>query len=311
MGRLTMRAAVWIFAALTAGACASAPKPLPESTAVVSPPDRLPPDPVVQPRRKELPEYSRLVQFPSLLIPTIIEEFIASEPFETERARVLAQLREEVQAGTRSEPEFCALVPGDSDGFVLREDAQGEGMCLLLFTTAVRAADYAQVQDPFGGHYRYYVASASTMADLAQELAEDGSADSYAINWCPRCEIALAMTSSDDSDEADCLAEIWCIDEASRRVRVDVSLEFASFMAEDHDLEGARDVLLEALGHTTLEDPRLHYFLGVIAIGLGDAQLLDETRAFLRFFEWNGWLDRLDQVALSGSPTYEVPEEQP
>ena len=67
-------------------------------------------------------------------------------------------------------------------------------------------------------------------------------------------------------------------------------------------LEGwlARDVALEAVGHVTMEDPRLRLLLGQVAIRLGDRRLLGEAKAFLDFFNFEPWRRKLGEVEESG-----------
>jgi len=69
-------------------------------------------------------------------------------------------------------------------------------------------------------------------------------------------------------------------------------------------LEVARDVALEAIGHVTLEDPRLHFLLGQLALGLSDRVLLREARAHMAFFRQDMWEQRLDRSVRSGSPEF-------
>ncbi len=82
-------------------------------------------------------------------------------------------------------------------------------------------------------------------------------------------------------------------------------LNYAQIAARAQQFYTARDVLLEAAAHVSLEDPRLHWSLGQVAVALYDSQLLHEAKAFLRFFKLKSWEHRLDQLAESRWSDYD------
>jgi hypothetical protein len=69
-------------------------------------------------------------------------------------------------------------------------------------------------------------------------------------------------------------------------------------------LKEARDVTLQAVGHASLEDPRLHLLLGQLAVGLGDGPLLREAKAFLHFLNLPAWERMLKEAEQSRSPNF-------
>ena len=87
--------------------------------------------------------------------------------------------------------------------------------------------------------------------------------------------------------------------------RADLYLKFALEAARDGELETARDIALQTVGHVTLEDGRSHFLLGQIAVALRDRRLLREAQAFLQFLDFKLWARKLDRVVESGRPDFE------
>ena len=88
--------------------------------------------------------------------------------------------------------------------------------------------------------------------------------------------------------------------EESELARAELYFTHALESARAGLLELARDVALEAVGHVTMEDPRLLLLLGQVAIRLGDRRLLGEAKAFLDFFNFEPWRRKLGEVEESG-----------
>jgi hypothetical protein len=80
---------------------------------------------------------------------------------------------------------------------------------------------------------------------------------------------------------------------------------YALRSARAGQLEVARDVALEAVGHVSLEDPRPHLLLGELAVALRDRTLLQEAQAFLRFFKHERWGQKLARAVQSGQALFE------
>jgi hypothetical protein len=118
----------------------------------------------------------------------------------------------------------------------------------------------------------------------------------------------FTTTESASVTTADRAVALWALAKASELARLDLYVEYARLSAQEGELEVARDVALETVGHVSLEDPRPHLLLGQIAVALGDGRLLGEARAFLRYFEHEPWERRLDQAVRSGGSDFEGPE---
>ena len=67
---------------------------------------------------------------------------------------------------------------------------------------------------------------------------------------------------------------------------------------------GARDVVLETVGHVSMGDPDAHLLLGQLAVGLKDRTLLAEARAFLDYLEAGRWRKKLDDVDRTGNADF-------
>ena len=59
------------------------------------------------------------------------------------------------------------------------------------------------------------------------------------------------------------------------------------------------------MGHVSLEDPRAHFLLGQLAVALRDRKLLEESKAFLQFFQLEMWEQKLDEVLKTCEPDFE------
>jgi hypothetical protein len=137
---------------------------------------------------------------------------------------------------------------------------------------------------------------------------EDSGVESVALGRCPRCAILSIIGSRSIKDPNDAVV-IWAITKASELARTELYLTYALASARAGHLELARDVGLEAVGHTAMEDPRLHLLLGQVGIGLGDGILLKEAKAFLDYFKKEAWRRCLDQNEESGVTDYAGPKE--
>jgi hypothetical protein len=100
---------------------------------------------------------------------------------------------------------------------------------------------------------------------------------------------------------------IWAIQKAAEILRAELYLAYASGLARRGRLDAARDVALETVGHVTMANPRVHFLLGQLAVGLDDRPLLREAATFLRAFGFQPWVDKLGRVVRSGSPDFAEP----
>jgi hypothetical protein len=107
------------------------------------------------------------------------------------------------------------------------------------------------------------------------------------------------MTTTDD------VVNCWSVFKSTELARLELFLDYAQAAARAQQFYTARDVLLEAAAHVSVEDPRLHLSLGQVAVALYDSELLHEAKTFLRFFELKSWERRFDQITQSRRSDYD------
>jgi hypothetical protein len=114
------------------------------------------------------------------------------------------------------------------------------------------------------------------------------------------------MTATNSVRTPQDLVILWSINKAIEFTRAEMCVEYAMKVARGGELRIARDVLLEAVGHVTPDDPRLHFLLGQVAIASEDARLLREATHHLRFLKQEKWGDRLDDSVANGRPEFDL-----
>lgn len=149
--------------------------------------------------------------------------------------------------------------------------------------------------------------SPNQLVVMLRDLRKDAAVETFTLDRCPRCPLFTAFESKSIKSAAD-LLEVWGITKATEQSRADLYVSYAVESARGGELERARDVALEAVGHVSLEDARLHLLLGQIAVALADPVLLREARQFLRFFRLIPWELKLYEVETSGTPDFADPE---
>jgi hypothetical protein len=146
------------------------------------------------------------------------------------------------------------------------------GRCLLVFTSAFRADDYVRTQLATGPPIQYLSSSSLEAFRMVTSMRE-ADVGALAIDRCPRCGVC-SMTAMKPVRIPRDLVILWSINKAIEFTRAEMCVEYALKAAREGELRVARDVLLEAVGHVTPDDPRLHFLLGQVAIASEDARLL-------------------------------------
>jgi hypothetical protein len=251
--------------------------------------------------RRELPEYSHLREFPTRALPSDLALEESGELFRTNANAIEENLRQTHLDPEHHTPHFTVLiVPGD-EGVVTIPMSDGDRQCLPVFSTPFRGADYQQIllRDP-GVQYL-----TSTAAELFRLLCdvEKAGVEAMTLDRCPRCSI-FTVTRIASLKSPDDAIVLWAIHKATETARFELYYAYALRSARAGQLETARDVALEAVGHVNLEDPRPHLLLGELAVALGDRTLLQEAQTFLRFFKHERWVQKL-ALAESGQPLFE------
>lgn len=90
----------------------------------------------------------------------------------------------------------------------------------------------------------------------------------FSLDRCPRCPTFNAVSAGPAMTAGDAL-KMWAVFKATELARADLYFEFALDAARARRLAVAREVALETVGHVTMEDPRPHFPLGQLGVGLG------------------------------------------
>ena len=164
-----------------------------------------------------------------------------------------------------------------------------------VFSSPFRAADYVRTLLASDPSVAYLSSSPRELLAMLRDLRQVGI-DKFTLDRCPRCEVFLAV-STESITTTDDVLNCWSIAKSTELARLEQFLSYAQAAARAEQFYTARDVLLEAAAHVSIEDPRLHWALGRVALALYDSELLHEAKAFLRFFRLESWERRLDQIS--------------
>lgn len=254
-------------------------------------------------RKEELPIYSELKSLSTRGLPPELADKEVSEFFTSQREAREHELLEPTRLPPKDEPLFTELIRGKDGAVVTINLPDNGGGCLPVFSNPLRAGDYVQTLLPAGSTVQYLCSSPLELIEMLRDL-EAAGVEAFTLDRCPRCEI-VTIISSDSAKTADDLLTLWAVFKATELARADLYFAFALDLARAGQLEVARGVALETIGHVTLEDPRPHLLLGQLGVGLKDRRLVEEAKAFLRFLKFDEWERKLDDVARSGSPDFE------
>lgn len=179
------------------------------------------------------------------------------------------------------------LVTADQ-GPVTLMSPDGQETSLLLFSRPVRAADYLETQLKGVSRVEYLASTLGQAFTMLRDLTTNSTVTGVVVDRCPRCDVAVSC-AADSINSADDLVVMLEIAEASHTARADLYVDFAADRLAAGEIAIAMDIVLETVGHVTMEDPRCHLLLGQIGVALDDDRLVREARAFLRFLGMSDW----------------------
>lgn len=232
------------------------------------------------PPRDELPQYSQLLRPDGLRVPDEVAEAERSPLLMTQARELFEQL-----GGRRPSadaPLFVTL--GDNRGPVTIFTSTGE-QCLLLFTSALAAADYKRLLLTDMPSLSVKVSSATQVVRLLRAI--EANVPMVTVDRCPRCSDAAVLHAGSLSTPDDVL-KLWSVFMATKKARADMYLSFAEKARDAGRLEVARDVALAAVAHVTPDDLRAHELLLDVATRLGDATLRREAETYIAFLRRAG-----------------------
>jgi hypothetical protein len=254
-------------------------------------------------KRGELPEYSCLRDVPTRALPSELECEESGEVFGSRRMAMEEDLRRTHHDPHADTPHFTSLIAPSGHGVVTIPMPDGSSQCLPVFSSPFRAADYRQTLLTAGPPVRYLASTAAQLSGMLRDVEKAGI-ETMTIDRCPRCPI-FAVTGIRSMKTPSDLLVLWAIHKATEMARLQLYFDWALKAARTGQLEAARDVALETVGHVSLEDPRPHALLGELAVVLRDRTLLKEAQTFLRFFKHEPWERRLAVVAESGRALFQ------
>ena len=253
-------------------------------------------------KNQTMPEYSGARNMPSRGVPCRLSEQEAKEAFSARSDSIQRWLCEPPRRPQVENPLFVELVTGNSQGVLTIEQTKGSH-CMPVFSSPLRAADYVRTLLASGPPVAYLSSSPLELLAMFQDLKQVG-VDEFILDRCPRCEVFCAISTASMTTTDDVI-NCWAIFKSMELQRLEQFLDYAQAAARAEQFYTARDVLLEAAAHVSVDDPRLHWSLGQVAVALYDSALLDEAKAFLRFLKLDAWEWRLNQNAQLRRPDYD------
>jgi hypothetical protein len=253
-------------------------------------------------KNQTMPEYSGARGIPSRGVPSRRAEQEANEAFSARCDSIQRWLCESPRRPGAESPLFVEILSGNTQSVVTIERTN-DTHCMPVFSSPFRAADYVRTLLASDPPVAYLSSSPLELLAMFRDLRQV-KIEEFTLDRCPRCEAFCAiptasMTTTDD------VINCWSIFKAMELARLEQFLSYAQAAARAQQFYTARDVLLEAAAHVSVEDPRLHFSLGQIARALYDSELLHEAKAFLRFFKLKSWERRLDHIAPSRWSDYD------
>jgi hypothetical protein len=246
-------------------------------------------------KRDRPPVYSLLLDVPDRGLPQALAHQEASDDHDQYRNRIESDLYE--QQWSESDRGFATFLKS-GNGLLTFALPDCTGKVLLVFSSPVRAADYARVQAS-GKALHYFCSTPEEVVHVVREFRDFGGVTHIALNRCPRCETCSIISASSLTDAAKAIT-FWKIYKATERTRLELYWAYALSKARAGELLEARDVALQIVGHVTMEDSRSHVLLGKLAIVLRDRTLLREARRFLVLLKQEEALEDLRASAKAG-----------
>jgi len=243
-------------------------------------------------KNQTMPEYSGAREIPSRGVPSCPPQQEANEAFSARCDSIQRWLCESPRRPQVESPLFVEILTGNSQSVVTIEQPKGSH-CMPVFSSPFRAADYVRTLLASGPPIAYLSSSPLELLAMFRDLRQVGI-DQFTLDRCPRCEVFCAISTASIITTDDVI-NCWSISKSTELARLEHFLSYAQAAARAQQFYTARDVLLEAVAHVSVEDPRLHFSLGQVALALYDSELLHEAKIFLRFFKLKSWERRLDQ----------------
>jgi len=179
------------------------------------------------------------------------------------------------------QPLLTSLLSGPSGVFTVT--LPDSTPCLLTFSTPLRASEYARIHAG-SLQLRYLSSSPQEFVSMLGVLMRSGTLQRFALDVCPHCMTFPLLDIGSMSTPAD-VVKLWAIHKSGELARESLYFARANEAVACGNFQEARETVLEAIQHVTMESPRLHLLLGKIALWLGEKELFCEARTFLEFLQ--------------------------
>jgi len=180
------------------------------------------------------------------------------------RAEFESELLSLPRLPAEDEPLLTSLVIAPSGVFTAT--LPNSTPCLLIFSTPLRAAEYARVHA--GSLQLSYMSSTpKEFVQMLGDLRSRGNIQSFALDVCPHCMTFTVLNTNSILTPA-AVVKIWAIHKSGELARESVYFASAQAAARRGDFQEAKEVALEAIQHVTTDSARLHLLLGKIALSL-------------------------------------------
>jgi hypothetical protein len=250
----------------------------------------------------DVPEYSALRAVPTRGLPPALTEEESGDSFSMRRNTIEREILESNTRLRDDVPLFVEMIAPNKGGILTIPLPEEGGRWLPIFTTPVRAADYKQTLLTSEPGLQYLSSTTAQLVRMLCDLDELGI-KSLTVDRCPRCSIFVRTGTSGLRSQD--LLRIWAIHKATEVARSELYIAYAFKSARAGQLETARNVALETVGHVVIEDPRPHMLLGELGVALRERALVHEAQEFLRFLKQDIWARRLADIARSDRPKFE------
>ena len=161
-------------------------------------------------RHQELPYYSELNAIASRGLPTSLDEQEGSESYGIRRDAIERELLETARCPPDDQPIFTSLVRG---GVVTIPVPESDAMCLPVFSTPLRAADYARTLLASSFRLKYLASSPLQFTRMLRDL-EKTTVNAFTVDRCPRCSILTSVGVGTITCAAD-VGRTWAIFKAT------------------------------------------------------------------------------------------------
>jgi hypothetical protein len=198
------------------------------------------------------------------------------------------------------EPLLTSFLVGPSAVFTIT--LPDSTPCLVTFSTCLRAGEYARIHaGPL--QLRPLTSSPNEFVQMLGDLTRSGTLERVALDVCPHCRTFAVVDIKSMMTPADIL-KIWAIHKSGELARESLYFAHAQGAVGRGNLKEAKETVLEAIQHVTMDSARLHLLLGKIALSLKEKGVLREAKNFLEFLGANQSLRELLATEESGEIEY-------